>query len=94
MNWISVNDGLPEGEEQYLVYVEEFNPETFNGFSHYTIITTFEKRITETIIENDRIIHILSKDMDFFVNEYDRDIKVTHWMPLPKPPKEKQNEQV
>lgn len=88
MKWISVKDRLPDKEGRYLVYVEEFNSASLNGFSYYVILTKFEKRITHKVEENDRIICTLSKKMDFFVNEYDRDIKVTHWMPLPEDPKE------
>lgn len=92
MNWISVKDELPDKEGEYLVYVEEFNSETFNGFSYLTTITNFKKRIVKTVVEDDKIIHFLSKDMDFSINEYDRDIKVTHWIPLVESPKEKQND--
>ena len=85
MKWISIKDGVPSKEGEYLVYVEEFNSETFTGFSHYFTITEFNKKIIKTEKKENKIIHILSDEMDFSVNEYDKDIKVLYWCEIKSP---------
>lgn len=85
MKWMDVKDRLPLTEGEYLVYVEEFNSETFNGFSRYYRISEFCKRIIRTEIKENEIIHTLSDEMDFSVNEYDKDIKVIYWCEIIEP---------
>lgn len=63
-NWVSVKDGLPENNTEYLVWKE---PRTI-GFGHSGyVLSTFED----------------GKFSDIYGYE-----EVTHWLSLPKPPKD------
>lgn len=86
--WISVKDGLPEDDQLVMLYV--YNPygpnDFFVGYRHrtknpdgsfmpYTWIAQHPCTSTGTVI--------CEKG-----NTYLSPRKVTHWMPLPEPPKE------
>ncbi len=72
--WISVKDRLPEEEDDYLTYVMD------NGCSYRQVVQRFYKkpRILKGIY-GDTYSH-------WELAKWDDDI-VTHWMPLPEPPK-------
>ena len=76
--WVSVKDQLPEKEGQYLVLVKDKKDR------NEIIISSFEKQwVTE---ENTafRYVKVLSLTPMFELYFYS---KVTHWMPIPEPPK-------
>jgi hypothetical protein len=79
MNWISVKDRLPELGERVLVIdkygeIEIGNYSSFRNEQYYTYNPT-ESKEENRGWEND---WCCSQDIE----------DVTHWMPLPEPPKE------
>jgi hypothetical protein len=76
MEWISVKDRLPQYEDDYLTYIID------NGCSYRQQVQRFVKK-PKTLkgMYGDSFTH-------WELTQWDDNI-VTHWMPLPKPPKEK-----
>lgn len=75
-HWISVVDGLPEDDENVLVYALGDNGDTIIAMSSYT------HHMHGCNIEGWR------SPWQYFFYEY----KITHWMSLPSAPKEKDHE--
>ena len=72
--WISVKDKLPEAHGVYIVYVKDENSPYGEGIWYKNIVALAEYAFGEwTWYENG--------------NEYDITDIVTHWMPLPDPPR-------
>lgn len=73
LNWISVKDKLPKANGMYIVYVQGGNSAT--GWIWYDIVVVAAEYVFGewTWHENG--------------NEYDITDIVTHWMPLPEPPR-------
>jgi len=90
MNWIKCSDRLPEEKGEYLCYIKSFeDSQYYDGWYNYIEIVLFDKTIIDTIYEDNKIIHILSDEMDFEINsEGYTSSEVTHWMPLLKQPKD------
>ena len=78
MEWISVKDRLPDEEDSYLTYMMD------NGCSYNNVIQRFfiKPRILKGIYGDTHSNWELVKWDDYVV---------THWMPLPKPPEQKEN---
>lgn len=74
MHWISVNDALPKVGESVLVYC----PEYLNESWPCVFSAEYQKGpyCAEGFGADDMLFHIGGHD------------GITHWMPLPKPPKE------
>ena len=89
MKWISVKDKLPDKKGEYLCYIEAFEDSiNYDGWYYYIDIVIFDKKIINTEYSDNRIVHLLSEEKDFAINRIGYESqKVTHWMPLPKPPK-------
>ena len=83
--WISVKDKLPEKDEQYLVYKVYKGP-NFNEFGLQEVCG-FATNLKDIDDE-----WFTKKRAGFY--EYDSEVGfyepagITHWMPLPEPPKE------
>lgn len=77
MEWISVNDKLPDKEGKYLVY------ETWPYGDGFISIATWtpKYRGTERYYKNKAIWY--NYDSEYGDFEVDG---ITHWMPLPEPP--------
>lgn len=76
VGWISVKDRLPEKDGKYLVCV---------GDSGYYKIAAFSTDKTKENTYTERGYGWSDYDCDYGFYEVKR---VTHWMPLPEPPKE------
>jgi len=74
MKWISVNDRLPEKDDDYLTFVMD------NGCSYKQEVQRFYKK--ERVLEG----IYLNSFTHWELTTYDDNI-VTHWMPLPRNPK-------
>lgn len=75
MEWISVKDRLPDERDTYIVYTDDTS-----------------ENVSEPIWSKEVV---LTAEFDEYgwswregVNDYDITNFVTHWMPLPEPPKE------
>ena len=79
MEWIKVEDRLPEDMQEVLVFG---NTEVNNEKTTYLAI--FHKNVQCKDINGK--VHVESQ---FWEIQYGYDMDVTHWMPLPQPPKEK-----
>lgn len=77
--WISVNDRLPELGEQVLLIAY--------GWSDTTV---YLGRLEHMSPETSWLTGITSKESEWCIQgwSYLREPVVTHWMPLPEPPKE------
>lgn len=73
--WISVKDGLPEVVDSYLVVVKEKYPHEEKWNVHVDVAASHGNYIDDF--------------WDTF-NDWKegQEVHVTHWMPLPEPPKE------
>ena len=72
--WISVEERLPKENGNYIVYVQDENSPNGEGVWYENIVTLVEYAFGDwTWYENS--------------NEYDITDIVTHWMPLPEPPR-------
>lgn len=76
MEWISVKDRLPSNSDEVLIYYGTDIVQAYlkDGLWKGSIVVT--ECMNDGYV-NDRIICRQGKDFDF----------VTHWMPLPDPPK-------
>jgi len=84
--WIPVTEALPESGGSYIVYLRSFKGKTDLGYVignlSYPTEMYFNKGQMLWVGENESYNAVLSAvDTE---NEY----HVTHWMPLPEPPKE------
>ena len=77
--WISVKDRLPEPGEQVLLIAY--------GWSDTTV---YLGRLEHMTPETSWLTGITSKESEWCIQgwSYLREPRVTHWMPLPEPPKE------
>ena len=66
MEWISVNERLPETYGEYIVFVKNLTGQIFLEKSIFVANYFYKQWLFEGWVDN----------------------KVTHWMPLPEPPKE------
>ncbi len=74
--WISVKERLPELEQKVLATSEPYDKEIYNDNTHVAFITSFLDIYT-------------GLECNYFTYyDYMEWKEVTHWMPLPKPPKE------
>ena len=72
--WIKIEDRLPDNVGEYIVYAQDENSPHGEGIWYENIVTLAEYAFGEwTWHENG--------------NEYDISGIVTHWMPLPEPPR-------
>lgn len=75
MKWINVNDRLPDLFVDILAYcIQLEDTENYDKNDKYCAI--------------DRMVKWLDKDLISFRTDRFFHAKVTHWMPLPPPPKE------
>jgi hypothetical protein len=76
MEWISVNDRLPDNSDEVLIYVGHDIVQAYllNGKWKGSVNVT--DNMNDGYV-NDRVISIQGDIFDY----------VTHWMPLPEPPK-------
>lgn len=77
MEWISVKDRLPENDDEVLIYIVKDIVQAYflRGYWHGSIMVT--DNMNDGYVSDRRIVKEGSS-FDF----------VTHWMPLPEPPKE------
>lgn len=72
--WISVEDKLPDEDGEYIVYAQDESSLPNEGIWYENVVVVAYYRFDEwTWYEDD--------------NEYDITDIVTHWMPLPEPPR-------
>jgi hypothetical protein len=72
--WISVKDKLPKADGEYIVYAQDENSPSGEGVWYDNVVVVATYFFGEwTWHENG--------------NEYDITDIVTHWMPLPEPPR-------
>ena len=77
--WISVNDRLPELNQDVLVYAVG----KIDGFIGEHVVEKC-KRFTQHMLPSSPGREIWSSPYQYFHTDYE----ITHWMPLPEPPKE------
>ena len=94
MNWINVKDQMPEYNEPVLVYCGD------SAYKHDGLKITVAAYISKEELEN-TYEEYDGQDEDWYaeVGLFNSDYgswlmgeKVTHWMPLPEPPKEEKEE--
>ena len=73
MGWIDVNKALPEFDKKVLLSYKYSSDDTQRSF----IIGILNAKMESS----------LGIDFDFHDDDSDRIYGVTHWMPLPEPPK-------
>ena len=90
MEWVSVKKRVPEEKGQYICFIQGFEDSmSLDGWYNYIDIVEFGYKVEKIEYEEKRIIHVLSNKMDFVINSDGYISKeVTHWMELPKCPKE------
>lgn len=72
--WISVEDKLPDEDGEYIVYAQDESSLPNEGIWYENVVVVAYYRFDEwTWYEDD--------------NDYDITDIVTHWMPLPEPPR-------
>lgn len=79
--WISVKDRLPGEDGRYLVY----NMSYCNAVALVTSFSTCLENVEDYAFEGEKRPGWFSYDDEYGYYEIDG---VTHWMPLPEPPKE------
>lgn len=77
-NWVSVKDRLPPMEKRVLVFCKSKSEHTQN------VITITEMTDVNQFNYKCKTEPYWRKPWDFFYANFD----ITHWMPLPEPPKE------
>jgi hypothetical protein len=78
--WISVNDSLPSVKAKYLVYIKRCDAKQKDHCSEFMQAVFYDKP------DASYGTHWMTWYMQF--DEYIKySVKVTHWMPLPEPPK-------
>lgn len=78
--WISVKESLPDENGRYLVVDEITAPKNLGGNHQQIRIMRFYKDEWYTPVRAPEWINAAIKD------------NITHWMPLPEPPKEEDND--
>ena len=78
--WISVEERLPELDENVLVYAVGKEEEGFGGEHATAICHRYVLRLFPTLLGNE----VWSEPWRYFHTDYE----ITHWMPMPEPPKE------
>ena len=86
--WISVNDRLPENLQEVIVTFENHCPEMY-------YLNIKDKPLTGVCVYfkgkwywySSVTSDVLGEYGKYDGEEVDRDIEITHWMPLPEPPK-------
>lgn len=72
--WIKIEDRLPDNVGEYIVYAQDENSSANEGVWYDNVVVVAEYAFGEwTWRENS--------------NDFDITDIVTHWMPLPKPPR-------
>jgi len=81
--WIPVTERLPDGDSPYIAYLKAPDDWEFHDELSYVTMLEFDKR---------QMLWWQSENSCFNadINIVSNDCKVTHWMPLPEPPKEEQ----
>ena len=81
--WISVKDGLPEADKRVLVFGTGIHP----AFVGDTVIA-----ITSTTYQNPLWPSMKLSSLEWRSpwQYFHADYEITHWMPLPEPPKEEE----
>jgi hypothetical protein len=74
MNWIDVNDSIPENDDPYLIWPHSKYSEAIANFYPYDDFGEHKKNTFELVIDEYSVMQI----------------DVTHWMPLPKGPNYKE----
>ena len=82
--WISVEDRLPNADERVLV----FGVGIYDGFIGDTVIAITDITDINPLFPSLKIEKEWRSPWQYFLTDY----KITHWMPLPEPPKHKQCE--
>lgn len=81
--WKPVSEGMPPLEEDVYVFakgkIDGFIGETVKAITH---------RYIQRIFSNSEGVEVWHSPWAFFLTDYE----ITHWMPLPAPPKEDENE--
>ena len=85
IGWISVKDRMPEIGEEVLVYAKG----KIDGFIGEHVIAIC-KRFVEHIFSSSPGYETWSTPWQYFHIDYE----ITHWMPLPEPPKEDTDERI
>lgn len=81
--WTSVKDRLPELDQEVLVYAVG-KIDGFIGHHVYALCNRFVQRIFSSAPGHE----MWSLPWDYFHTDYE----ITHWMPLPEPPKEEDDD--
>lgn len=86
-DWISVNDRLPEDSviARCLVYCEH---EEYGELITTSFFSTYYHAWTETCKEYSELE--CGANSIYFSISHESGARVTHWMPLPEPPKEEE----
>ena len=77
--WIPVTERLPEKDIEVLVFAEG----KIEGFFGDTVIA-ISKRYDFNIFTDSEGVEVWQSPWQYFLTDYE----ITHWMPLPEPPKE------
>lgn len=77
--WIPVTERLPEKDIEVLVFAEGI----IEGFFGDTVIA-ISKRYDFKIFTDSEGVEVWQSPWQYFLTDYE----ITHWMPLPEPPKE------
>lgn len=85
LNWISVEDRLPDKNGKYIVYAQDENSERGAGLWYRNIVVTATYYFGAWLWFEENEAH----------DEYEINEIVTHWMPLPDSPRmEGENEHI
>jgi hypothetical protein len=97
MNWISIEDRLPENEQEVLTVKDceipdytittYFTKGTMMDYAINAEIQNPEKRLLDSIFNPENEVIAQNDGFYIYENEGWRLLKSSHWMPLPKPPK-------
>lgn len=90
VEWISVDECLPEQNEQVLIVWVNRNPAPYcKQFKNIPFVSSGVYFNNRWFWWDSTIEDILAEYGDRFVDPVDNAIEVTHWMPLPLPPEVK-----
>lgn len=95
-NWISVKDELPDGSEDYLLFIKQYRSDSGFLWAHHVICGFWSEEYEDNekgFYSTGFTIECLGEKQNALdgtsLNEFLSDskyIEVTHWMPLPTPP--------